>query len=1386
MKTLLQRTQFTLPKSVQLTFGDNMTQRDRETWSGDNGTQAAYSGLQDLMIGVRDTDEATNRNFLHYILRNDNPAVSDELIFRMDMLDKERLQAMLNQVDIYGKKPMDYCINQEIRNRFTEVFERILGKKLDAATFSEAVRATYMPGEQYPPTYAAPTDQPPTRPQAPIEPSPVESQAVPGMPEVQPDPTAQLAGNELPAGVEIPKSEEFEMDFGPSEEPTVVSVPENQGTTNTDETPATDEPVTIEDTSENVPTVDDSDFEFDNYKNNLANSTNRDGENEPKGLDDVIGHERVKTLLRRNLVEPLKKENLDKLDNNNLKIENGFLFYGPPGCGKTFLIKALAKELGLELEELQGFDALQKAKKKAKNKFKSEKKPTLILIDNIDEKIDEKLIDTTADIISGCAENGIILLAATNKYDDLDPRFTSESSCFNQIIEVPLPAYNDRILVIRAALEKCTKDLNYQITDKDIETLAKSTSGFSNAAITYVVEKGIKEEVINGNGVLDINDIKTVIEEFARARRIGKLMDDNPTSVYDTYLKRSIIDSPKNFSEVAGMSEVKDLLTKSIVKRLQPEVRKRFEDEKTPLFNDGFLFYGPPGCGKTFIAEALAGETKLPLYKLDKSVYDDSLKGEAIKNIRRIFDQLIAKFEETGEYSILFVDEADAIFPKRGNSSNLSDEETNTMLQYLNNCTKKGIIPILATNFKDKIDTAVLRTGRIGTLVEIPTPDFEARKELFRLNVKDKKITKDITDEDLVELAKMLEGFASSDISHIAKSTIDSALVNGVESLTVDDFKQAIKTYAKQRDLSTDFSPNDKTVQYDKVKKRERIKYPRNFSDVSGMEATKELLRRSIVNKLNPATRKRFEDNNMPLFNDGFMLYGKPGNGKTFIVEALAGETGLPLYKVSKADYGTSLKDESINKISAIFRQLENKFEKTGEYSLLFFDEADAIFPKRGTTNNFSDEETNQMLQLLNNAPSRGIIPLLATNYSEKIDPAVLRSGRIGTHIEIPSPDYEARKSMFENKIKGKEITKHITDDDIASLARMLNGFCAADITHLTMATIEKAINDGKEELTVEDFNEAIKNFSHERNMPEVNEFNTTSTYDTILPRTQIKAKDPHSLDEIGGMKEAKQALYESIIMANDPEIKALNEENGIEAPNGVLLYGPPGCGKTFIMKAVAAEAKLPLYQMKMSEMGSKYINETSNNIKSVFEQLKTKFEKTGEPSILFLDECDSFFSSNMGMGGNSERNQDLNTLKEEMNNAGRNGIIIVAATNEIQNINPAILRDGRFDTKILVDLPDAEARYDIIKKDLAKHKLTSELAGDEDGLKQLVEISEGLATVSIVTAITELLRKTIANKKKAGGDLKITIQGIADAIKEKVAKNDKLLQDIAKRKFQF
>ncbi|MBQ6515998.1 ATP-binding protein [bacterium] len=1351
-----------------MSFKADMSKEVADSWRSTDLSNI-YTNLQNFALDPTDVDKDYNRNFLHYVVQCDNPSIIDELRFRIQTIPKEDLAKLATQKDKYGKKPLDYCTNPVSKDTYKALFEEVLGRSLSEpqssepqasepkkADFNEAVKATYMPQEN--PVQTVPVAKPKADPEI-IDAEIIEEETV---------------GNELKEGTVIPVSDDLDSDFDFGDEEGV-----NEGV-NVDGKEIQDANISVSQNSNSSAQV--------SKPNATTPAGDAGAEKGPKKItfDDIIGLDDVKVKLIKELVLPLSDENLSKLDKNALNLENGFLLHGPAGCGKKDLAMALANELGMKVTEINDLNDLIKMKNESKQKIKSKKDLKFVLIDNIDEKINPNMVDTTAAIFKDCAKNGIILVATTNKYDDIDKNIIRVGS-FDQHIEIPLPQYKDRVKQIKKHIEGIQEELNVQITDKDIEQIAKGTSGFSTAAIKYVIEKGIKDEVVRGNGVLDISDINSVIEEYAKTRNIGKLMEDNPTSVYDTFVKRTIIDSPKDFSEVAGMENVKKQFRESIVDRLEPETRKRFEKADTSLFNDGFLLYGPPGCGKTFMAEALAGETKLPLYKIDKSTYESSLKGDTVKKIAKIFNQLFKKFEETGEYSILFVDEADSIFPKRQNADDTSNQETNMMLQYLNNCTKKGVIPILATNFRDKLDDAVIRTGRIGTYIEIPAPDFEARKELFKINLMRKEVGKNITEDNCKELAEMLEGYSSSDIAHITKNAIDKALLKGDEPLTIDDIKAEIKIYARERNLSDDFTVNDKTAQFDTFKKRERIKYPKNFGDVAGMESTKNELNKLIVDRLKPEVQERFKKNGRPLFGDGIMLYGKPGNGKTFIVEALAGEANLPLYKVTKADYDTKWKGEAGNNIAKIFNQLEEKFRKTGEYSLLFFDEADAIFPKRGTTGGWNDEETNLLLTYLNNASSKGIIPILASNYSEKIDDAVLRSGRIGTHLEIPSPDFPARKAMLEREILGKDLTKHITDDDISELARLLNGFCAADITKTASKTIDVALMDeSKTELTIEDFKERFKDFSHQRNIPEVNDLNVTSQYDTVLKRTQIKESDPKSLDEIGGMKEAKKELFESVIMAADPEMVKMFEENGIEQSNGVLLYGPPGCGKTYIMKAVAAQAKLPLYQMKMSEVGSKYVNETSENISAVFKQLRDKYAKTGEPSILFLDECDSFFERSNSFGGNSEKSKDLNTLKEEMNNAGKDGVIVVAATNEIQKIDPAILRDGRFDAKVYIGLPDMESRLDIIQKDLRKRKLTAEFSNNEEFIKKMAETSDGLPTVSIVKAISKYTKQALSAAKISGQKPEITEAGLLNAIQEKIEKKEQLDQDIAERKFSF
>ncbi len=1066
-------------------------------------------------------------------------------------------------------------------------------------------------------------------------------------------------------------------------------------------------------------------------------------------LDDVICPQEVKDELRNSIIDPLKNTE-QKYNKKGIPVANGFLLYGPSGNAKTLIALALGCELqkiGVSCQKVESLDQLISTLGVAAQLYKNSGQPTLCFIDNIEALIgkDVKNVPKIANLFDNCAKNGVILLGVTSRKDDLYED-AIRTSRFDKHIEVVSPEYELRKQLVEMAMKKFE---TLKLSEDDIARVAKMTSGFSCSAVMFAVEETCREIKRNEKTEITADDVEVEIKKYAEKRKIGEISEDNPTSVYDTFLKRyDTRKGPKDFSAVAGMKELKSILQNSIVDRLKPAIRARCEKEKIRLFNDGFLLYGPPGNGKTYIAEALAGETGIPLYKLEKSVYESSLVGESVKNLKKVFEQLETKFWKTGEYSILFIDEADAILSKRSESGELKSDLTNTLLQYLNNATHRGIIPILATNAYDKIDEAVKRSGRCGKHINVPTPDFEARRSMFCLLTKDKEITKNITDDDLNVLARMLSGFSASDITHLTNETLQNAIIEGREEVNVAGFKEAIKNFSLERNMP-EVNDSNITSQYDTFLQRFNTKHgPKDFSVVAGMNEVKSVLRKSIIDRLKPEVRARFEKEKIQLFNDGFIFYGPPGNGKTYIAEAIAGETGIPLYKLEKSVYESSYAGESVKNIKKIFDQLETKFRKTGEYSFLFIDEADAILSKRSESGELKSDLTNTLLQYLNNATKKGIIPILATNAYEKIDEAVKRSGRCGKHINIPTPDFEARRSMFQLLIKDKEITKNITDDDLNVLARMLNGFSASDITHLTNETLQGALTEGYEEVSVTDFKDAIKKFSHERNMPEVNDLNITSQYDTVLHRIAMKPSDPKSLDDIGGMKEAKYGLYESVISAFDPEIMKANEENGISPPNGTILYGPPGCGKTYIVKAVAQQAKLPMYELKMSEVGSKYIHETSGRITAVFKQLKEKYEKTGEASILFIDEFDSIAGNRESLGGNQEyKNEEINTLLAEMNNPGKNGIAIIAATNHIEKIDSAIARSGRFDKKIYVGLPDPEARYEVIKTCIKGKKLATEIYRDEEKLQKLAQMTEGFNNADISTAIMTALRATILKK---------------------------------------
>ena len=836
--------------------------------------------------------------------------------------------------------------------------------------------------------------------------------------------------------------------------------------------------------------------------------------------------------------------------------------------------------------------------------------------------------------------------------------------------------------------------------------------------------------------------------------------------------------------DIAGLTKAKKILTNKIVQPLKSGKN---------VTDNGFLLHGPSGSGKGFLLQSLAkslNKDVIVVKKLEQLIDEaltesnskadeninktsDVKNNKGNENIAKIFDENIIKVEDvqqlesvidfakenyknTGKQAIIYIDEIKGILPDV--DAVLSNSVTKAE-QLIENSSAQGFVIIATTREKNAISPASIREGRFDNHIELKFPDSNERKEIF---AKYLSLYQNYNENAFKKIINKTSGFSYRNLRTIINN------INDLNEPNLDDIEKLIIKYAKDNDFG-ELSDEGTTANYDSVEfKREPLSKLPTFKDVAGMEDVKTAFRDLIIDRIKPDALNRFKNSKIPPINFGFILYGPKGTGKTFIVEALAGESKIPLYKLDSATFESSLVGETEKNLAKIFKQLETKFEETGEYSILLIDEADGILKDRSKSNEFNKKITNELLKHLNNAGKRGIIAIAATNYFDEIDSAI--QDRLTTAISIQPPSQKMREVIIKNLFNNEIITKDIDEEGIQSIAKSLAGFSSREITAILSNTMATKIKEDNSPISVETFKKAISKYAVEHNIAEINERNTTSKYDTFIQRTQIKSSNPQSLDDIGGMNEAKEALNEAMLEFIDPDTKIAMQEDGDQPSNGILLYGPPGCGKTFIMKALAAQSNMPLYEVKLSEIGSKWVNESENNLKKIFNQLRTKYRNTDthEASILFFDECDNFFR-NVANSNESYRTGIINTLKEEMQNAGQDGIFIVAATNEIENLNDALVRDGRFDRKIKIDYPDAQARKEVLSKILASKKRTKHILENPENIKILVEKTNGFSNATISTVINECSKHARKNNSF------VAMDDLLNTIGRKKVENNKI-----------
>jgi len=475
----------------------------------------------------------------------------------------------------------------------------------------------------------------------------------------------------------------------------------------------------------------------------------------------------------------------------------------------------------------------------------------------------------------------------------------------------------------------------------------------------------------------------------------------------------------------------------------------------------------------------------------------------------------------------------------------------------------------------------------------------------------------------------------------------------------------------------------------------------------------------------------------------GVLLYGPPGTGKTLLAKAIANEVNANFYSISGPEIMSKFYGESEERLREVFKQARENAP-----SIIFIDELDSIAPKREeVTGEVEKRVVAQLLSLMDGLEERGkVVVIGATNRPDAIDPALRRPGRFDREIEIGVPDANARHEILMIHTRGMPLD---SDVDLRRIAEMTHGFVGADIAALAKEAALRALRrilpdiDLRAEsvpasilqrikVTMRDFLDALKD-----------------VHPSALREVFVESPNVH-WDDIGDLVEVKRELVESVEWPL--KYRELFEHAGGNQPRGILLYGPPGTGKTLLAKALATEAGVNFISVKGPELLSKWVGESERGVREVFRKART-----AAPCIIFFDEVDALAPMRgIAHGDSMVTERVISQLLTELDGLQElRNVVVVAATNRPDILDPALLRAGRFDKLIKLTWPDVETRRKIFEV----HLRNKPMAQDVD-VQELAEMTEGFTGADIEQVTNEagllaLQEALFEQKVNAENDLK-------------------------------